>query len=492
MTELVHSQLEQYLTKKAGAIHCSAYLVHGQEMLVEQSADRLVDHLLGAADRDICCQVVAGLVENIPDVLEELNTFALLAGPKIVLFKDAKLFDARSGHQRLVDQIADAYDSGDQPRAAKGLLQLCGRLDIDLDEACQGNQGQASLRALNDALGSEAVQQLVDHCLDQQWRPKPTQDAVGELIQAIEKGFPENHCLIVAANSKVPKNLKLYKAVAKNGLVVDCHVPMGDRRADKNAQDTVLRQALDQQLQAAGKRLASGGLFETLCQLTGFDLRTFSLNLEKLIDYSGDRPQITAEDIDNVLRRTKSDPIFELTNALAERNKIQALFYLNTLLAAKWHPLQILSAMANQVRKLLVAKDFASGAGRQVWSAGMNYQQFQQTVMPLIQAYDGNIREMARQWQPQDQDGSKKEKAVAKKALDVALAPNPKSAYPVYQTMLKSEKYTQQELMAAMVFISRSDIRLKSTSQDPAVVIKKTVADICNGNPTYSRIDNSR
>lgn len=485
MTELIHSKLKTYLADPAGTSPASVYLVHGQEMLVEQSAQRLVNHLLGTADREICVQVVAGLTENIPDVLEELNTFALLAGPKIVLFKDAKLFDARAGQQRLVDQIIDAHDSGNLPQAAKGVLQLCERLDIDLEALRQSNLSNAVFKSLASEVGHDALNKMVVHCLDQQWQPVATQDAVGGLLQAIEKGFPDNHYLVVAANTKVPKNFKFYKAMAKNGLVVDCHVPAGDRRADKIAQDAVMRQSLDQQLATAGKKLAPG-VFETLCRLTGFDLRTFSQNVGKLIAYCGERDEITVEDVQQVLRRTKSDPVFELTNALAERNKVQTLFYLDTLLKAKWHPLQILAAIANQVRKLLVAKDFACGVGRQAWSAGMGYQQFQQHVMPVIQSHDAQIRKCAQAWQPEGQDAAKGKKGAGKgkAALDVALAPNPKSAYPVYQTMVKSEKYTHQELLAAMALIGRSDVRLKSTGQDPAGVLKKTIADICNGGCT--------
>lgn len=487
MTELVHKQFEPYLAKQAGTSRHCVYLIHGQEMLVEQSADRLVSHLLGSADRDICFQVMEGLAENIPDLIEELNTFALLAGPKIVLFKDAKIFEARAGQQRLIEQIAGHHESGSPEKAAKGLLQLCGRLDIDLENVHRPGQASPGLKSLVEAVGSDVLLQMANHCLDQGWQPIANQDVVAKLLLAIENGFPDSHHLIVAVNAKVPKNLKAYKAIAKLGLVVDCHVPTGERRADKAAQDVVLKQALQQQLEASGKKLAPG-LFESLCRLTGFDLRTFTQNVGKLIDYSGERSEISAEDIHHVLRRTKSDPVFELTNALAERNTLQSLFFLNTLLRAKWHPLQILAAMANQVRKLLIAKDFAAGVGRQVWSAGMGYQQFQQSVMPLIQGYDENTRAMADKWQPEDQKESKGKRGAKKASLDVVLAPNPKSAYPVYQTLLKSERYTKDELVAAMVLISQSDVRLKSTGQDPAVVIKKTITEICNNRRTAHRL----
>jgi DNA polymerase III subunit delta len=490
MTELLHHQLAQHFADRTGPCDTCVYLVHGQEMLVEQSVERVLSHLLGGSDRDLCCQMMPGLAENIPDLLEQMNTFALLAGPKIVLFKDAKLFDARTGQQGLVDQMIDAHAAGNRVQAAKGLLQLCGRLDLDLEAVRQGDYGHSTLKTLHAAVGSGALEQMADHCLTQGWQPLPTQDAVGTLLQAIEKGFPDNHFLIVAVNARVPKNLKFYKALAATGLIVDCNVPIGEGRADKMAQETILRQALEQQLAGAGKTLAPG-LFGTLCQLTGFDMRTFSQNVVKLIDYSGERTQITAEDIHHILRRTKSDPIFELTNAVAERNTVQALFYLNTLLQAQWHPLQILAAIANQVRKLLVAKDFAKGKeGRQAWSPGMGYQQFQQAVMPAIQAYDAHNRDKVQQWQCEGHSAPQEKKGTG--AAEVSLAPNPKSAYPVYQTLLKSEKYTLQELVTAMALISQSDVRLKSTGQDPALVIKSAIAHICGAGRNGSHYEKER
>ena len=116
-------------------------------------------------------------------------------------------------------------------------------------------------------------------------------------------------------------------------------------------------------------------------------------HVEKLIDFVGARDEITAQDIDAVLKRTKIDPVFELTNAVADRNLQQALFQTNALLGAGWHPLQILSALANQVRKLLVAKDFVHSQWGQPWTSGVSYPLFQKRVMPGIQAFDQHNRE---------------------------------------------------------------------------------------------------
>ena len=60
--------------------------------------------------------------------------------------------------------------------------------------------------------------------------------------------------------------------------------------------------------------------FQKLVEMTGFDLRMFTGNLEKLVQYVGDRKTIAVEDVESALPRTRQDPVFELTNAVTDRN----------------------------------------------------------------------------------------------------------------------------------------------------------------------------
>ncbi len=396
MSEINHSQLEQYLKGIRSDDQPPVGLIHGQEMLVEKALERLVDHLLAAAERDMCCEVVEGFTENIPDALERMNTFALLAGPKIIVFKEAALTESS--------------------------------------------------------------------------------DYIRTLYEAIGKGFPPRHHLMITTSTRVPKNLKLYKTIREHGLIVDCHVPLGGRRSDKVAQHNVLQQTLNTLLAQSGKHLA-GGLFEKLCRLTGFDLRTFSQNVEKLIAYTGQRQEITGQDIDHVLRSTKSDPVYAFTNAVADRNGAQALQLMNTLLRDKWHPLQILSALANQIRKLMMAKDFAQSESGRIWTAGMSYHQFQHQVLPAVEAYDDQNWQRIEQWHASNDDETSSE--VKKSAAETRIAPNPKNPYPVYQTLVKSDRFTRRSLAAALFRLNQADLTLKSSGQDAALVLQSLVLEIC-------------
>lgn len=478
MSEISHNQLPAFLKEFTGKPPSCIYLIHGQEMLVEQSAAKILDGLLKGESQDLCCEKVEGLVENLPDVLERLNTFALLSGPKIVLFKDTKLFEGRSHHQQMSEQIIDAWQGDDVHRAAKLFLNWCSRLDVDLDAISIGSPESEPLKTLAGPLGIDGVEKLAHYCRSQGWKPLISSDHSVVLQRALERGFPPDHFLVVTVHSRVPKNLKLYKAFQKHGVVIDCNIPLGERRSDKLAQEAVLRHTLDELMAKAKKRL-SPGTFQSLCRLTGFDPRTFVQNAQKLIDFTGDRLEITEEDIQIVLRRTKADPIFELTNAVADRDIGQTLFYFNALMNSKWHPLQILSALANQMRKLLVAKSFTASAYGGRWARGMTYPQFQQSVLSAVIDYDNHLRDQTSRWPDASTQNKRKGRVDKREIQDIALATNPKSPYPVYQTLVKSDNYTLQELVESLGRLNRADLRLKSTGQDAAMVVRKTIMEIC-------------
>jgi DNA polymerase-3 subunit delta len=473
--EIAHGSLTDVLQKAEGTAR-PVWLIHGQEVLVEKACEEVIGFILGKDDRDVSCHTIDGFAQNVPDLLAELNTFSMLAATKVAVFKDAKLFDTKAGHQGVLLQIGQALGNHQMDKAAKSLLSLCGRLGLDVSKVPTQYEDYPDLHALYKELGKAAVGQMVDYCATKGWDSVSADNHIEILHKAIQTGFPQGHHLIITVSSKVPKNLKIYKTINEDGAIVDCNVPLGERRMDKEAQQAVMRQTAEAMLKKAGKHLAPG-LYGSLMELTGFDLRTFDQNLEKLISYVGERKEITSDDISALLKRTKTDPLFQLTNAVADRNLQQALFFAQSLLGHQWHALQLLAAIANQIRKLLIAKDFAASSFGQQWTAGLSYGQFQQSIIPAIQGYDENASTQIVLWP--EKTKAKPSKGQKKIATDLRLAPNPKNAYPVYQTMLKSEKYTLTELRLAIRHLNQADIRLKSTGQDHYTVIKKVIIDIC-------------
>ncbi|MBT8339199.1 MAG: hypothetical protein HKP58_01745 [Desulfatitalea sp.] len=481
MTELLHSQFAGFLEKERTLGANPVFIFHGEPALMEQCVGPLIERLLNGAPSDLHCEVMEGLADHVPDLLACLNTYDLTGGTKVVWFKEARLFDTGSHLQQRIDRIREAVEEDDVAQAAKGFLNLCGRLGVEAVDVGDTAGFPSQIVPLIETVGEDAVSALAAYCRAQGWSVAAANDPLQTLSQAINKGFPAGHHLVITTSSRVPKNRKFYKIVQEKGVIIDCHVPLGERRADKMAQETVLRQIMEDQLQRHGKRMPPA-LFPKIIELTGFDPPTVRDHIQKLIDYIGDRADISETDVNSLLRRTRSDPIFALTNAVADRNVVSALSCLNALMEGGFHPLQILSALANQVRKLLVAKDFISSAHGRKWHRAMGYPQFQKSILPAVQAYDADMAEAAAGWQgiARTTESAGAKKRPKKKPMELALASNPGNAYPVFQTLLKAENFTMGELMQIITRLSDIDLKLKSSNQDGALLVKHMVMTICS------------
>jgi DNA polymerase-3 subunit delta len=228
--------------------------------------------------------------------------------------------------------------------------------------------------------------------------------------------------------------------------------------------------------------------YQAVCAMTGFDLRTFNQNLEKLVSYVGDRKQITVDDVESVLERTKEDPVYELTNAVSDRNIERTLFYLNSLLAADLHPLQLLAALTNRIRKLLLVKGFVESPHGSNWHVGVDRSYFNSHIMPAIQIYDRELLNQIESWESmivneagvdEHSGGKRQTKKKDKLTTDLLIAKNPNNPFPVHQLLQQSERFTTAELMAALECLSRADKRMKSTGQRPKLILEEAIFKIC-------------
>ena len=182
-----------------------------------------------------------------------------------------------------------------------------------------------------------------------------------ELQNAIAQGFPPGHHLMITT-ALTDKRRTLYKVIREKGLIVDCSVPKGDRKADRAAQEAVLNAAVEEVLRGSGKHMEPAAR-RLLYDMTGFDLRTVSSSVQKLVDFTGERGTIATADVRQALERTRQDPLYELTEAVSNRNLSKALFYLQSLLSGGQfdHPLPLLAAVTNQMRRSAGGQGFYNG-----------------------------------------------------------------------------------------------------------------------------------
>jgi len=422
LTVIKHNEVQRHLkrlTQDTGSVPYPVCLLYGEEVLTKAALQSVLNVLMPESARQYSYETWEGTPENILAAVQSLNTYALLDNGKVVALLDSPLFSATQ------------------------------------KETTPSDSARQGLSTIGDA--SEV------------------------LMTALSDKFPDNHYLIMTA-SAVDKRRRLYKVTEKAGLVVDCSVPQGDRQADRVAQEAVLRESMQDLLSKHDKKLEPSA-FAALCDMTGFDIRTFQNNLNKLVDYVGDRKHITIADISVALERTKQDPIYAFTNALLEKDVGNVLFYMDSLLSNGYHELQLLAAAVNQVRRLLVIRDFATSAAGVTWQAGMSYNTFRDQVMPLIQNHDAALKEQLADW---DRFLAGDEAVVnePKKRLtgtDLLIAPNPNNAYPVYKLMQKAVTFHAAELLDALKVLGQADGHLKSSGQPPRSILSDAILKICSG-----------
>lgn len=413
----IHKHFKEISPQSASGFY-PVYLVYGEEMLVKNIIQFLLEYLLPEPAKKYGYEAYEGTSDNILTAIQQLNTYSLLDKGKVVALIDCPLFTA-SPKGAAPDKIEE------------------------MDGSTQGDSSELLAAAITDT-------------------------------------FPQEHYLIITTDT-VDKRRRLYKTVNDNGLIVDCSVPKGDRQADKIAQDTVLRESMQTLLKQHDKILDASA-YAALCEMTGFDLRTFLNNLGKLIDYVGDRKQITVEDVGFVLERTKQDPIYAFTNAISERNAGQSIFYMDSLLRNGYHELQLLAAGVNQFRKLLIMRLFVSDVMSDTWPKGLSFNEFREQIMPTIQEHDLQFKDRLKEWNlalnghVQKADGDQKQRV----RTDLLIAPNPKNAYPVYKQIQKAVTFTQEQLLRALRIFRNADLDLKSSGHTPRSIMANAILKICN------------
>lgn len=493
MTEIHYQKFPAFLRHINGGKKdtelASVILIYGEEYICKQVFDELLKQLLPESSKSLNYEPVDGTDEGMKDAIQRMNTYSLIPGRKVVAIVDSHLFHSSRDTSQILDLAKRAFVNDQMKKAAGILLNLMGLMNLSIRESALSADHLASTLGLSKEADAQWLDDLLAYIRAKGMSESSPKDGTRVLQEAIEKGFPAGNHLIVLTDV-VDKRRRIYKSIDRDGIVVDCSVPSGNRRADRKAQESVLTERMEALLEKAQKRVEPKA-YRIMVEKTGFDLRGFLGNLEKLISFVGERETITRDDVEQVLDRTKRDPLYEFTNAVTDKQFDNALFYMHSLLSdsAFGHPLQLLGAMVNQIRKLLVVKGFAESQPGRVWYAGCPYPYFQNKVIPEIQMHDEKLMDILQTWEERlssitaesETENQKPSRGIKKGRLstDLLIAKNPRNAYPIYRLFEKSIHFTKLELFEAMHHLSRADQRIKAGVQNPVQVVEKAVLSIC-------------
>ncbi|MGI6499796.1 MAG: DNA polymerase III subunit delta [Anaerostipes sp.] len=151
--------------------------------------------------------------------------------------------------------------------------------------------------------------------------------------------------IMVFIEDTIDKRSKIYKFLSKNGYAASF-----DAITEKE-----MHLWLAGQLKQNNKKMTTkdAGLF---LYKTGNQLFMVKNELEKLISYVGDREVITADDIETLVTAETTNQIFVMLEAIAKKQKAQAMELYFDLLELKESPFGILALLIRQCNQLLQTK----------------------------------------------------------------------------------------------------------------------------------------
>ena len=173
-----------------------------------------------------------------------------------------------------------------------------------------------------------------------------------ELADYLKEMPDTTHMIFI--ESEVDKRNKLYKAVQSKGRAVE----LG--RQD----ETMLIRWVAGNIKRENKNVSENTIRYLLSKV-GTDMENIQKELEKLFCYTMDKDAITTEDVEAICTTQITSQIFDMVNAVADRQQKKALRYYYDLLALKEPPMRILFLLARQFKLLLEVKEMdQKGYGR--------------------------------------------------------------------------------------------------------------------------------
>ena len=272
-------------------------------------------------------------------------------------------------------------------------------------------------------------------------------EALEKLVATLQAGLPEGTVFLLSA-TEIDKRRTFFKTLQKLAKV-DVHDALDTSRAgwEEEAAQLVKQGAAERRLKFGDEALE---LF-TLC--TGGDRRQIVAELEKLDLFLGAaRREVTAEEVRLLVPMSRESVVFELGNAVAERQVPRALDLLDQLLFQGESEVGILLvALIPTVRNLLLVKDLMA---RHKLTRPAQPFFFGKTLERLPARAIAHL--------PRKKDGTL-------------------NAYPLGIAASHAHRFQIPELRAALDACLEANVQLVTTSLEPKVILTRLIVRIAAG-----------
>lgn len=166
-----------------------------------------------------------------------------------------------------------------------------------------------------------------------------------ELCNYFKKG-PCETTRFIFSESEVDKRSSFYKIIKEYGNAVEF----------KTQDDEALKKWVAKLLADNNLRI-TGSTADYLLVKTGNDMGNINSEIEKLSSYAFGKTEVTKEDIDAIVTPIAVNRIFDMMDAIADRQQTSALNMYYDLIALKEEPIGILAMIERHFNKLIQIKD---------------------------------------------------------------------------------------------------------------------------------------
>ena len=166
-------------------------------------------------------------------------------------------------------------------------------------------------------------------------------DKMAEYLQELA-----DTCYLVFVETQIDKRSKLYKTVKSKGRIAEF----------AHQDEQTLKRWVLGMLKKEGKNITAADL-QFLLERTGTEMAHIKTEMEKLLCYTMKKSEVTREDIEEVCTKRVQNQIFDMINAIADRNQKKTLDLYYDLLTLKEPPMRILALIGRQFNLLLQVKE---------------------------------------------------------------------------------------------------------------------------------------
>jgi DNA polymerase-3 subunit delta len=443
---------------KSGKILPLYMLCGEEEYLIETTLQKMIQVLLpDEKTRDFNLDLLEGGDLSAGEVIVAAETYPLAAPRRVIVLKNPSfLTGAKSDELNLLRKSVEQFRSDNLPRAAQYLARALG---IPVEEITEGKRLQAAIarfRSENeDSLDREEIE-FLDRAVEAFENVEVPSSHGGSdmerFLDWIRSGLSPTCVLILIVSGSISLRADLQEAIERAGIIINFE----HLRSSYNLSRDPMFRAVSKHLAQFDKTI-SAEAFSLLRERCENDLGRVFEELEKLIPFVGDRSQIEESDVDRIVSEPISSRVFELTDAIGQRDASKALKALWRTLRSGEPPVKVHALITRQIRLIFQAKLIAQRGIIRGDVRMMDYKRFSETIYR-------NIPDMAVDLLPQSRQYN-------------LLKQKP---FPVFQALRLADNFTLQELRRAMERLFEADVALKTSQASPDLILEELVIDLCS------------